>query len=240
MGPQEFPDVLQPLFIKLGVEPVDANEIRKIHPMRTWGGWQSKPYSIVYSPFKEVFSFDADNIALMNPEILFEMSEYQKHGSMFWPDFASDKWEYWMIKPQAWKLLGLEPMQGEEIETGQVLIDKERNWNALWVAFHFNANSDFFYEQCTYGDTDTYTLAWLMLNTPRCLVSHQPRLLEDMIRIHFTPDGRELFQHSRKWVLPSAMNKHLPSYKNEEQCMVWLKQFELELERVQKDQLYGA
>jgi Mannosyltransferase putative len=214
------------LFIAEGVEPVNANEIRKIHPMRIWGGWQSKPYSILYSPFREVFSFDADNIALLNPELLFNTPEYQQYGSMFWPDFYSDKWEYWMIKPEAWSLLGLEPQKNVEIETGQVLIDKERNWEALCIAFHFNENSDFYYEKCTYGDTDTYTLAWMMLNKQRYVVPHQPKLLEHMVRIHYTPTGENLFQHSRKWVLPTKDNAHLPTYLRENQCLEWLQVFE--------------
>jgi len=225
LGYQEFPDELRLLFYPLGVEVVDALEVRKIHPIKNLKGWESKPFSIVYSPFKEVLSLDADNFVLLNPEYLFDYASYKEHGSVFWPDFLSDKQEYWMIKPGAWELLGLAPQQGLEIETGQVLINKEKSWRALWVALHMNANSDFFYEKCTYGDTDTYTLAWLLCEQTRVQIPYQAKKIENWIRIHYDPSGQELFQHSRKWVLPLEQNPDLKSYRFQDMGLIWLQEF---------------
>lgn len=225
LGHGEFPPILHPIFAQLGVEPIDAFAVRNRFPIRTLGGWESKPYSIMHSPFKEVFSFDADNVALLNPEFLFDLPEFRQHGSMFWPDFPCDHGEYWMIKPEAWELFGLTPRRGEELEVGQVLIDKEKSWAALCVAYHMNANSDFFYPRCSHGDKDTYTLAWLYMRQSRYRVPHTPKLLEEWVRIQYAPDGRELFQHARKWVLPPELNPHLVSYQKEDECMGWLAEY---------------
>jgi hypothetical protein len=64
---------------------------------------------------------------------------------------------------------------------------------------------------------------------PYYVVPHRPKLLEDMVRIQFAPDGSELFQHSRKWVLPSEKNPTFTSYQRESDCKAWLREFEEKL-----------
>jgi hypothetical protein len=41
------------------------------------GGWQIKLFSIAHSPFEEVLSFDADNVALADPTPLFDDASYR-------------------------------------------------------------------------------------------------------------------------------------------------------------------
>jgi hypothetical protein len=226
LGTKELPPVLAQYFHALEVETVDALPFASQQGIANLTGWQAKPLSIVYSPFREVLSLDADNFALRNPEFLFDSNEFQVHGCMFWPDFYFEQQCAWTIKPAAWSLLGLEPRLGAELETGQLLIDKKRQWRSLMGAFHMNVHAEFYYQHCTYGDKDTYALTWALTNDPYYVIPHRPKLLEEMIRIQYAPDGSDLFQHSRKWVLPSQKNLTLPSYQRESDGMMWLREFE--------------
>lgn len=232
LGPEEMPDGVRPLFEAHGVECVDSHEVRKTHPMRVLGGWQNKLLSIAYSHFAEVLSFDADNVALADPEPLFADPGYRAHGQIFWPDFLFEQANEWTIKPFAWEFLGLPPKSGAELESGQLLIDKSTCWEPLMLAFHMNEYPEFYYERCTFGDKDTYRLAWEYLRRPAYVVPKRPEMLEDPIRIQHTPDGKALFQHSRKWLLPLARNEHLAGFRLEKECLAWLAEFEAGLARV--------
>jgi alpha 1,2-mannosyltransferase len=231
LGPEELPPASRPLFEREGVECVDSHELRKRHPMRTLGGWQNKVFSIVHSPFEEVFSFDADNIALGDPTPLFDDPGYRAHGQIFWPDFLFAEANDWTIKPFAWEFLGLAPRAGAELESGQLLVNKAACWEPLMLTLHMNEHAEFYYERCTYGDKDTWRLAWEYLRRPPNVVATRPTMLEDMVRIQHAPDGSALFQHSRKWLLPVARNGHLPGFRLERECLAWLAEFESALAR---------
>ena len=226
LGPEEMPDGVRPLFARLDVECVDAHEVRRTHPMRVLGGWQNKIFSIAHSPFAEVFSFDADNVALADPAGLFDDAAFRRHGQIFWPDFLFEEANDWTIRPYAWEFLGLPPRTGAELESGQLLLDKEACWEPLMLAYHMNEHPEFYYEKCTYGDKDTWRLAWEFLRRPPYVVPKRPEMLEDMVRIQHAPDGRPFFQHSRKWLLPLARNAPLPSYRLERECLGWLAEIE--------------
>jgi Mannosyltransferase putative len=229
LGPAELPDAFRLPFEKYDVEFVDSHEVLKRHPMRVLGGWQNKPFAIAHSPFEEVLSLDADNVALADPAPLFDDPGYRAHGQIFWPDFLFEPANDWSIKPYAWEFLGLPSMEGAELESGQLLMHKTRSWEPLMLAFHMNENSNFYYKQCTYGDKDTYRLAWEYLRRRPYVIPTRPQMLEDFVRIQHAPDGSSLFQHSRKWLLPAAKNGHLPSFRLEAECREWLAQFEAEL-----------
>ena len=226
LGQRELPEVLCPLFKNLGVELIDSFEVQKKYPFKNLGGWQNKPFAIVHSPFKEVFSFDADNFALKDPTFLFDLPQFKKYGAIFWPDFISDEHQYWNIKPKAWDILNLTPQTDAELEAGQVLINKEMCWREIIGVLHMNENSEFYYEHCSYGDKDTYTFSWALCNREFYKIPHRPILLEDMIRVHFDPDRDGLFQHSRKWVFPTGKNPRIASYQHEDMSKEWLREFE--------------
>jgi alpha 1,2-mannosyltransferase len=226
LGPQEMPAGVAPLFERHGVECVDSHEVRKTRPMRVLGGWQNKLFSIAHSPFEEVLSFDADNVALADPAPLFADSAYRAHGQIFWPDFLFDEANEWTIKPYAWEFLGLAPVKGAELESGQLVLNKSMCWEPLMLAFHMNEHPEFYYERCTFGDKDTYRLAWEYLRRRPNVIAKRPEMLEDMVRIQHAPDGSALFQHSRKWLLPLARNEPLASFRLERECLGWLAEFE--------------
>jgi len=226
LGPQELPDAFRAPFEKYGVEFVDSHEVLKKHPMRSLGGWQNKPFAIAHSPFEEVLSIDADNVALADPAPLFDFPDYRTHGQIFWPDFPFEEANKWTIKPFAWEFLGLPPRTGAELETGQLMVNKAVCWEPLMLAYHMNEHPEFYYERCCYGDTATYRFAWELLGRRPYVIPHRPHMLEEFVRWQHAPDGAPLFQHSRKWMLPTARNGHLHSFRLERECMEWLVEFE--------------
>jgi hypothetical protein len=231
LGADELPVQARPLFERHGVECVDSFEVRKRKPMRLLGGWQNKLFSIVNSPFEEVFSFDADNVALGDPTPLFELPQFRAHGQIFWPDFLFEQDNDWTIKPYAWEFLGLPPRRGAELESGQLLVSKSACWEPLMLTFHMNEHSDFYYERCTFGDKDTFRLAWECLGRPPYVVPQRPEMVEFPVRLQHAPDGTALFQHSRKWLLPLARNEPMPGFRLESQCLGWLAELEEGLAR---------
>lgn len=232
VGSKEFPAPLHELFMRFGVEPVDSLSFPEATRFKSLAGFQNKPFSIFMSPFQQVLSIDADNIALRDPTFLFDDQNFASSGAIFWPDFLTATPQYWSIKPGAWELLGLSPRQDAENETGQLLIDKQRCWQAMLVTLHMNQHSDFYYTHCSYGDKDTYTLAWDLTNMSAFRIPRRPVLAGDMVRYQFGPDGAPLFLHGRKWVLPSGKNPSTDWFMNEPQCRAWLQEFEEHLRSV--------
>ena len=160
LGPAEMSPKMLALLRPLDVECVDALEVAKQHPVRRLAGWECKPFSIIHSPFREVLWLDADNVPLVDPSFLFDEPEYARTGALFWPDLTS-------LPPvhPIWKICRV-PWQPEpEFETGQLVLDKARCWDALQLTMHLNEWSDFYY-QYVHGDKETFHLAWRMLERP--------------------------------------------------------------------------
>ena len=49
-------------------------------------GWEAKAYAILHCPFEEVLLLDADIVPVRDPSFLFDSDEYQRSGSVLWPD----------------------------------------------------------------------------------------------------------------------------------------------------------
>ncbi|GAQ92625.1 hypothetical protein KFL_010750010 [Klebsormidium nitens] len=124
--------------------------------------FQAKPLAILYSAFEEVLFLDADNIPMADPTALFRSSQYQTTGALFWPDF----WRTATENP-IWSILGASP-QGQEQESGQILVDKRRAWGALNLAFFFAKDSTF--QKMINGDKEAFRLAFLATGTPFAMV----------------------------------------------------------------------
>jgi hypothetical protein len=137
----------------LGVECIDALQMRKAHPARILNGWELKPYAIMHSRYKEVLLIDADNIAVKNPEFLFECEEFRNLGAVFWPDYGC-------LAPTRpiWEICGVAYRDEPEFESGQILVDKAKCWQALCLTMWMNEYSDFFYHYI-HGDKETFHLA---------------------------------------------------------------------------------
>ena len=92
-------------------------------------GWELKPYSIIESRFREVLLLDADIVPVVDPTFLFDSPQLAEHGAIFWPDPTP-------IGPEraAWEIMGVPYRQEMTINSGQLLVDKARCWQALQLA----------------------------------------------------------------------------------------------------------
>ncbi|CAF1301982.1 unnamed protein product [Adineta steineri] len=124
------------------------------------GSFAIKPASILHSSFEHVLWLDSDNIAVRDPEYLFDLPHYTRSTAMFWPDF-------WFTpgKNAIWKVLDVPCITGEyEQESGQILINKRLAWKALNLALYLNL--DHTISRVLYGDKDTFRFSWKVLDVP--------------------------------------------------------------------------
>ncbi|GEM_PF-1734745 len=217
LGPDELDSEMRQLATGLGVECVDALEVRQKHPARILNGWELKAFSILHCPFKEVLYLDADNVPVADPERLFASPQFKRTGAVFWPDYGR------MEKSDPiWTSCGLARPDGPEFESGQIVVDKERCWKALSLAMWFNENSDLYYSYI-HGDKETFHLAFRKLNQPFSFVPFPIHTLDGTMCQHDF-DGRRIFQHRNtdKWNL-FLRNKTVKDFWFEKECKqyVW-------------------
>ncbi len=134
-------------------------------------GFEVKAHAILASSFQEVMLLDADNVALDDPEYLFYSTDYLKTGALFWPDSSTLK-----ATNPLFETLNLQPRDMRAQESGQLIIDKARCWEALNLSVHMNKESHYYYEHI-YGDKDTFQLGWLATKTPFGMVKFLPGLV---------------------------------------------------------------
>ena len=140
-------------------------------------GYQIKPFSILFSSFREVLFLDADNIPAEDPSIVFELAGYKATGALFWSDICnthSCRVETWDVmglpRPKAWTEFDTpfsfritetcpdgKPVQ---LETGQIVMDKKRVWAALMMTVFINRNYAFFYQRLMYGDCPSFSMGF--------------------------------------------------------------------------------
>jgi hypothetical protein len=212
LGKEEMPDAMRGLLEGLGSVCVDAEAVRRVHPVRRLGGWELKCYALMYSAFAEVLLLDADNCPVRNPDFLFTTPQYREHGAIFWPDYTR------FAKGQAvWVASGIPYRDEPEFESGQIVMDKARCWRALNTAIHLNEHSDWWY-RVVHGDKDTFHLAWRKIGQSYAMPDKGVEPLEaTMLQHDFS--GKLLFQHRNfaKWTLEE--NRRIPGFRLEEKCL---------------------
>jgi hypothetical protein len=215
MGPVEIDSAMRELVKPLGVECVDAFEVRKAHPVKRLAGWELKPYALTWSPFKEVILIDSDNVPLVDPSFLFDDPRYKAAGALFWPDY-----NYQRLKADnpIWQACGVDYRDEPAFESGQMVVDKERCWRELNLTMHLNEESKFYY-RFVYGDKDTWHMAWRMLGTEYAMVPHGIKALKGTMCQHDL-DGRRIFQHrnTAKWRLFED-NPRIEGFEQEDACL---------------------
>lgn len=162
--------------------------------------FQLKPLAILHSDLEEVLLLDSDNCPTRNPAYLFDDANYQKVGTVFWPDF----WKTSQENP-IWKIIGQEPTNTWEQESGQILIRKSTAWKAINLCVHFNTE---FYMRLLNGDKDTFRFAWLAADVDFLMIDTWPTPVGTMKQLSSTSqgfcghtmlqhdfDGRPLFVH---------------------------------------------
>lgn len=223
LGDDEIDDQMRGFAAELeNVELVDATKIRNPHfPMRKLGGWECKVFSIVNCPFEEVMFIDADNIPTCNPEFLFKTPKYKDTGAVFWPDFGRLE-----PKRKIWEICGVEYRDEPEFESGQMVVDKRRCWDALCVTSHLNSYSDFYYQHrdnhklgYIWGDKDTFHMGWRMVGREYTMVPKPiKRIPKTMVQHDLR--GTPIFQHRNmaKFSL-TRTNPIIPGFEHEERCL---------------------
>jgi hypothetical protein len=224
LGDDEIDDYMRSLVVPLGVDCVNIFDAQEDHPAKIAGGWQLKPYAILWSRFKEVLLLDADNVPIVNPEFLFDSHQFQETGVIFWPDA-----EHFGPNHKIWNICGVPYQDEPTVESGQIMFDKERCWRALCLTLWYNEHSHFYYRHI-YGDKDTFHMAFRKLNQPYSMPAtpYHP-LTETMCQHDF--EGNRIFQHrwSADWNVLEE-NKRIDGFHFEDECRNYLDQLRQYLE----------
>ena len=147
----------------------------EIKPQSPRSSMPSRPFglkvlALLVSSFDEALLLDADNIPAGDPVPLFNSKEFKQKGAIFWPDF-------WKVdegfgdgrtgQPTDASALRLIFSYDEEaglqtIESGQVLVDKNRSWTALLLTLFVVLRADHYAAPMVSAYFHAYTCAlWL-------------------------------------------------------------------------------
>ena len=93
--------------------------------------------------FAEVLFLDSDSYLVRDPEYLFESDPmYHQFGALFFPDVLMS-----MQRLAIWKLLNTTCGRDEfEFDSGTLLVNKRRVWNALYITKLMNDRYELFYK----------------------------------------------------------------------------------------------
>jgi hypothetical protein len=108
-------------------------------------------------------------------------------GALFFPDVANHRKSDW-----GYAALKLRVGSVPEMEAGQVLIDRVRHAQAVFLVDYFNQHPEFFYHHF-HGDKDLWALAFARLNIPFTLGN--PCVGEEWGLRHYFPDGEPYSAH---------------------------------------------
>jgi hypothetical protein len=194
LGRKELDEQMEGLLKPLGVECVDALEVRNRIPSRILNGWELKAYALLHNKFEEILLLDADNVPVRDPEYLFESDEYLNTGAVFWPDLLR-----LARSREIWSLCGVRYQNEPEFESGQIIVNKKTCWEALNLAMWYNENSDFYYNYIL-GDKETFHMAFRKLDKPYTMIG-KPVLLRDGVMYQYDLNNKLIFQHRNhlKW-----------------------------------------
>lgn len=212
LGEHELDAEMRRLLRRHNVTCIDAEQYSQLFSARILNGWELKAYAILHSAFQEVLMLDADNVAVLDPTFLFEAEEYKMHGAIFWPDYGR-------LEPfrRIWDACEVEYRDEPEFETGQIVVDKQRCWDALQLAWHYNEHSDFYYRHI-HGDKDTFHMAFHRMRKSYAMPAYGIHSLDATMCQHDF-QGNRLFQHRNmdKWSLEGS-NRSIGDFWYEDEC----------------------
>jgi len=177
------------------VEVVDAEAHRARPGRRILGGWESKSFAVINSPFEEVLFLDADCYPICDPDDCFK-PEHNPHGIVTWPDTP--------IADAAvhWASYGLTPDGQPGLNGGHYVFAKRAAWAVLQLAAHYDNHSDYYYWRSVYGvevggfsDQEQMRAALHKLGAPSHRYTERPLACAFESYIQAGPHGRPLFVH---------------------------------------------
>lgn len=92
-------------------------------------GYQLKISAILFSSFERILFLDADNVPVVNPDVIFTSKSFTDTGVVMWPDY----WKH-TGSPSLPYIVGLSDGPSEVLredqtaESGQLVWDKKRHW----------------------------------------------------------------------------------------------------------------
>ncbi|OKP09509.1 hypothetical protein PENSUB_5131 [Penicillium subrubescens] len=140
-------------------------------------GWAGKPFSILFSSFREVIFIDADSLFFVNPEVLFNDEDYMRTGALFFKDRmimpeSKKRWLQLILPKPISKLVRQSRLwtgeSGHMQESGVVVVDKWTHFVALLLVSRMNgpdrdgnkmAGIVGTYDM-VYGDKETFWIGW--------------------------------------------------------------------------------
>lgn len=159
LGAHEMPAAAVPKFRALGVEVVDAVEVRKKFPHMDLTGWTLKAFAVMRCPFRHVLFLDADCFPARNPEELFWHRDLKETGSLFFSDIKPCRKSNW-----GYVFCGLKAPE-KEWESGQWVVDKVKAWQGLQMVSWMNEHRRF-WDLLGHGDKFTLELGMRTVEAP--------------------------------------------------------------------------
>jgi hypothetical protein len=219
---EEWSPEAQTLCDTIGVIVRNAEDLKLEGHSGHLSGWQLKSVAIAHSRFQQVLFLDADNVPTRDPSFLFDSVNFHRTGAIFWPDRGT----HGSTNP-IFKVLRLPFVEGErEVESGQMLIDRERHAPALAFAMWMNLNAKFFY-RLLFGDKDTFPMAMKVFGVDYTLI---PYAIRDIgpdgggVMLGHDFQGAVIFQHRHRYKWCSiAENPRIPGFQHEGLCLSFLK-----------------
>ncbi|KAJ1560175.1 hypothetical protein HK096_009723 [Nowakowskiella sp. JEL0078] len=131
--------------------------------------WHIKIAAIINCGFEEVLALDSDSVPMKNPGFLFDIPEYVRDGTIFWPDY----WKTHSLNP-IWRWLDMQCIDEFEQESCAMVINKSRSWRALMLMWFWNRNSESrtFITTYLHGDKDQFRFSWRATNTSYHMVQN--------------------------------------------------------------------
>ena len=198
---------------ELEVTCIDGLAIDSNMPRDTIDGWRLKALALTWSSFSKVLLLDADQVPTRDPSEVFNWPEFIRTGAVLWPDVLD-------IDQQnpIWSLCGLASDGRRSIESGQLLIDKERHWRAVQIALRLNEEAHEVYK-LVYGDKDTFLLGFLIAESDFSFIGTGPGIDINRCFYQHDFDGQVLFQHrtGAKWRYSGSQDV-LGAFQKDDEC----------------------
>ena len=165
---------------------------------RDASGNHRRPYvlkvlALLACSFGEALLLDGDNIPIADLTPLFNSVEFRQTGAIFWPDFwraderfsiGSNPTRALATDASALRLIFggyQEEANLATVESGQLLVDKQKGWTALLLSLYIMLRADHYakpmrevYNVGADGDRQVFPLAWKALHRTYHLIETAP------------------------------------------------------------------
>ena len=169
--------------------------------------------------YKEVLILDADTVPVSNPEPLFDSPGFLRTGAILWP--ARRNFDAIGIEKYSDKHRTMD--EALELDPGQMLLNKEMNWDALNLALWYSRYSDLFYPVLG-GLQGVMQLSFINTQREFAFPSTAAILLPFAL-YHHDLAGERVFQHRKgaKWEF-YKQNIQVEGFLREKECLDLVRQ----------------